>query len=894
MVLVAALAAAALALPASGSAATPLSVSALSTSQQSIGAAGALSVRVQARRRGRVTLTGFSGSVDSSAGSASAAITAPKVVRFKRRRSRVVSLPLSAAGGTTVAACRSQTLSVQGRLKAQKRKARASKSFAAMSEVSLDRDSAACRTLASAGGAGGGTGGGAGGGGGGGGPTPGDDVPPGGTSPGPVLEAPERCDWLDPSFCMHPFPNDFFAVNDPTTYTGKRINFNILSTPRNLLGIPVAPTEYNRADGFSPGSMIITKVPGLDNDEALEETGAVPITDMGRYDDPDQPIVVINADTGERHPIWAEIDANPTSDEDRTLIIRPARNFDEGARYIVALRNLKDSDGNAIEPSLGFKVYRDRLITPQAAIENRRPHMEELFATLKDSGIKRLPLDLAWDFTVASGDNIARRALHIRDSAFAELGDTNLADMQVQGSSPQFQVDSVTDFTEAQDSRMARRVTGRVTVPCYTFLPGCPTLSQFLIDDATNKPVRIPGNTTSANFICNIPRVTVDGGVQPARPSLYGHGLLGSANEVGGGNIKAMGNEHNMMFCATDWIGFSTGDLPSVLLILQDINNFPKMADRTQQGFLNFMFLGRTMIHPNGFSSHPAFQVGGQSAINTDRLFYDGNSQGGILGGALTALAPDFNRAVLGVPAINYSTLLRRSSDFAPYAEGMFTDALCDAAGLPDEVCGILPDDSPLGLYDNYPNYLQRPMVFALLQMLWDRGEPNGYAHHMTTDPLPNTPEHQVLLHPAYGDHQVANVAAEVEARTIGAYAYRPVVDPGRSPDVEPLFGIPSIPSFPFDGSAIVNWDGGPKSYPGGTDPAPLTNTPPGSAEGADPHSYPRNDVKARAQKSAFLQIGGKVRNPCTAANRPDPPPPIAFENGTPIPCYSHGYPGAP
>jgi hypothetical protein len=26
------------------------------------------------------------------------------------------------------------------------------------------------------------------------------------------------------------------------------------------------------------------------------------------------------------------------------------------------------------------------------------------------------------------------------------------------------------------------------------------------------------------------------------------------------------------------------------------------------------------------------------------------------------------------------------------------------------------------------------------IQLLWDRGEANGYAHHMTSDPLPNTP----------------------------------------------------------------------------------------------------------------------------------------------------------
>ena len=42
----------------------------------------------------------------------------------------------------------------------------------------------------------------------------------------------------------------------------------------------------------------------------------------------------------------------------------------------------------------------------------------------------------------------------------------------------------------------------------------------------------------------------------------------------------------------------------------------------------------------------------------------------------------------------------------------------------------------PLGLR-RYPNELERPLILSLMQMLWDRGEANGYAQHMTDDPLP-------------------------------------------------------------------------------------------------------------------------------------------------------------
>ena len=72
------------------------------------------------------------------------------------------------------------------------------------------------------------------------------------------------------------------------------------------------------------------------------------------------------------------------------------------------------------------------------------------------------------------------------------------------------------------------------------------------------------------------------------------------------------------------------------------------------------------MIHPKGFASSLAFWDSGGPLIDTRRLYYSGGSQGGIAGGALTAVAPDFTRSVLIVPAMNYSLLLTRSIDFDP------------------------------------------------------------------------------------------------------------------------------------------------------------------------------------------------------------------------------------
>ena len=250
------------------------------------------------------------------------------------------------------------------------------------------------------------------------------------------------------------------------------------------------------------------------------------------------------------------------------------------------------------------------------------------------------------------------------------------------------------------------------------------------------------------------------------------------------------------------------------------------------------LYLGRLMLNPGGLASNAAFQQLGRPLIETSNLYYDGNSQGGIEGGMLTALSPDFRHAVLGVTGIDYANVLvQRSTDFAPF--------------------GTL-------LYAAYPDPSLHPLLLDLMQQLWDRGEPDGYAEQMTTHPLPDTPSHQVLMQLAYGDHQVSMYAGAIEARTVGASAYQPALDlsTNRAQDRNLFYGIPAIKGFPFNGSAVEIWDSG----PGHTSPPPLTNTPPAettTGDEQDPHEDPRNTPAAQQQISDFLTPTGAVTNVC-------------------------------
>ena len=172
--------------------------------------------------------------------------------------------------------------------------------------------------------------------------------------------------------------------------------------------------------------------------------------------------LVIDAATGERQPFYAELDSTPTTKStveltpgqppveipggspnddptntgDVNVIIRTAKNFTPGHRYVVVFRNLKNASNAAVPAQAKFQACKGDLddITDAELLYRCNQLSEKVFPVLAERGIaKDDSLYLAWDFTVASDESTTGRALDIRDDAFARLGDTNLADRKIQG-----------------------------------------------------------------------------------------------------------------------------------------------------------------------------------------------------------------------------------------------------------------------------------------------------------------------------------------------------------------------------------------------------------------------------------------------------------------------------
>ena len=472
--------------------------------------------------------------------------------------------------------------------------------------------------------------------------------------------------------------------------------------------------------------------------------------------------------------------------------------------------SLRDLDTETDWPFWGELDEPSGLVTlrPAVALTEGHTYQVTIGALVTNQG---QPVDIdankqQWSFTVASEESLSSRLLYERSVAYEQIGD----------GAPKFTVDTVTPGD-------VQTIDGTLEIPNFLDNDGSPG-GKLLFDSAGNPSLNPEHPMYDAAFRCVIPNEVST----PVPALLYGHGLLGSRSQVD--FFGAFAGQGTIGACAVDWLGMATEDVANLAGILSDMSRFNEQADRMLQGIIAFQMLGRLTNSPMGFVSHPAFQNDdGSPILRADATVFVGNSQGGILGGAASAVSSEWNRAVLGVPGMNYSLLLPRSSDW-PEFQVIFDKA--------------------------YTRSEDRLLALALVQLLWDRGENGGYAQHLTADPYPGLESKNVLLVEAFGDHQVANVATEVFARTIQAKLGAPALRDGRSLSKTPFWGIDPIDGYPFDGSALVVWDYGTPAPPVG---AAIPTDP---EYGRDPHGAGSDEPLVLVQALGYL-LGGQLLNVC-------------------------------
>ncbi len=618
----------------------------------------------------------------------------------------------------------------------------------------------------------------------------------------PIVES----DPAGQSYCGVPFPSDVYLLDDPTgkNVSGKSVRFGKTTLPKAATAEEsCAPELLYDHDGWSPSQAPMTHLL-----RAACADCATP-SDIERSLEDDSPTVLLEADTGRRVPHWVDIDANTKHDglngeaDQRLIMLRPAERLKEATRYIVAIRHVSDVDGAVIEPSAVFRALRDntKLTSGSEAavwsVYARRALYKDIFEHLDAAGIPKDDLQIAWDYTTASKQNITGPMIDMRDQALAKVG----------ADGPTFEVKSVTEYTPAESDRVLRRIEVVMKLPLYLTAATVQYDSKMPLDrlnlDADGKLVE--NGTMDWDLLIIVPRSVETGEKHGLLQN--GHGLFGSRFEGANGYLAEMANRHHWIAFSTNLFGF---DEDSVAVAADGLfgrcEALKAFPERQIQGMVNQLLAMRMMmgrVAKDGIRDAQGTLVLDPAWIDPAVRAYRGDSQGGIMGGAYMSLSTDVTRGLLGEPGMPYNLLLPRSVDYQGYSVALNVGFSFDQVAA--------------------------ELVLALAQMSWDRSEPSGFAPYMTDDRFPNTPAHHVLMHVARGDHQVTTYGAHILARAVGA-AQLESDDPAE-PVFESYFGIDQVKAPVTDRSVMIEYDFG-------LGKNPLENKP--NSDGCDPHDRVR------------------------------------------------------
>ncbi len=616
------------------------------------------------------------------------------------------------------------------------------------------------------------------------------------------------------SHCGFPFPSNVYLKDDPDgkTPSGKVVAFGKTTLPRFAFGPSIHPQLFAHLDGFSPGQGPMTYFPGVVDDgfptaESIDDSLKA-----------DSRTILIEADTGRRIPHWVDIDYSTNLDgtdgldDERVFMLRPAEHLKHGTRYIVAIRGLKNYDGQVIEPSEVFKALRDGTDSSEYSVNQRRDLYADIFSKLDAAGVAKDDLQIAWDYTTATRENTTHRLVEMRDLALAAVGDDG----------PTYTVKSV---EPDPNPHIKYRVTLTMQLPLYLTnakLYNADDPDQAVLNVGADGKLAQNG-TMDFDVLVHIPN-SVDG-TEPLGLLQNGHGLFGSKHEGQNGYLATMADDYKWLAFSVDLYGFSGDDVPLAINALGgDPDLFTSFIARQTQGHVNQLLAMRMMM---GRVAKEGITYNGETLIAPSQIdpslrAYRGDSQGGIMGTVYMTISTDVTRGLLGEPGFPYNLLLNRSQDWPGY--GFVLNAATETA-------------------------LDVQVTLGLIQMLWDHTEPSGYAYYLANDPLPNTPPHRVLIHSAIGDHQVSSYAAQLLARTVGAKEL--LSNDGKVP--RPVWGVETAAGPLTEGSALVEFDFNLK-------PEPLRNLP--ATDGEDPHDRVRVLTPAYEMQDEFFRTG-TIRATC-------------------------------
>lgn len=586
------------------------------------------------------------------------------------------------------------------------------------------------------------------------------------------------------SITQSPFPSDRFTVRDSRQNTRLRVNLpspNCTTHPSDCLDVSL----LNQLDGFNTQPRMSIPFDGaIDPSTVTSET--VFVARVGDRSDADEvPVPVI----GINQVVW-----DPAT---LTLLVGTDQHLDQHTRYLLIVTNrVRDAAGDPIEASEAFRGLRREESDDDRDAEAQR-YRKRLSRALKDVledvGVdaSRRQIAAASLFTTGSVTSTLEK---MRDQIKAASAPAVSFTIGFRGERTVFPLNSVLGILFGQQITTTGPLhTVLMPTPALQVVPGSVGSIAFGKFHAVNFE-------TSGAFIPAVPTRTGVPAVQRAedlffnlflptapRPAngwpvaIFGHGFGDNKNNSPLAVASTLA-AHGIATMAINAVGHGFG-ADGTLTVIQSTGAVVLPAggrgvDQDADGVIDSTEgLFATSAHTDislrdGLEQTVAdlMQVvraiqggvdvdgSGSSALDPSRIYYVGQSLGGIYGTIFLGVEPDLRGGVPNVAGGTIADIARLSPNFRPLA-GLFlatrVPSLINVGGLEFDDNMPLRNEPPV--INTVPGAIDIQIFEDRSNWLAQSGDPVAWAPFIRKSPLPGETAKNVIIQFARGDQTVPN-----------------------------------------------------------------------------------------------------------------------------------------
>ena len=516
--------------------------------------------------------------------------------------------------------------------------------------------------------------------------------------------ASRSCHPLSISTCSLPFPSNFYTQADSDSNTGKVVDLKggLLPAAVENKFINLSSTEsFESATGFSSASPIMIELSEDFDENSLPIEGG-------------QKVLVFDQDTGLLHPIRTKkyhyAEDNRFSDAAHIIEIFPRSRFEFGHTYTAVITN--------------------NLLTMTGAPFPIVPAMQDLtdqnaVIQIEQFGIKKNQVVSFVEFTITDEKSITEPLY-------------NLIDKVNQQEHPVRNIKT----TQLNIWPYAASVTGEVLLSDFRDDTG-------RVNFSSKTKIKTKPQPYWAKFLLMIPMASKHG---KSPISIYGHGV-GVIKETMLLTVSFTNAKNGIATIAIDQPNHGSRakhDGGNIFEILKP-EKFTRLSGMVAQSTLDMSSLliaiktslSSLDITPSGKAWwHEHWYSGGINTpdIDTEQIFYEGTSMGGVLGTTFVASAEDLKGGFLQVSGVGISNILTHSILFETF-----------------RFENLIPDNASAG---------EAALFIQLLQQEFDKADAINFAHYIK-NPIHGRSPRNLVVQYGLGDEVVFNPATEALAEIV-------------------------------------------------------------------------------------------------------------------------------